>query len=153
MNQWRGVRQELKGWTLPERARVMPATRSMAAFVALRWAAAAAIFVGCGFVLAKLTDKPIDTQALHSEIVNDVREQVRHELTTELASYSAKQSARQQDFQQSVIQVIGRLEARQMVQHASLRKDVETVALHTQEELDRLAMFDDAAGGPTSIER
>jgi anti-sigma factor RsiW len=152
LNQWRGVQQELKGWTLPERTRLAPVGQSQFAGTALRWAAAAAIFVGAGFALAKLTETPIDTQALHAEIVNDVRQQVRHELTTELASYSAKQSVRQQDFQQSIIQVIGRLEARQIAQHASLRKDVETVALHTQEELNRLVAFDDSGGG-TSIER
>lgn len=154
MNQWRGVQQELKGWTLPERPRIAPAAPSKYAGAALRWAAAAAIFAGAGFAMAKLTEKPIDTQALHAEIVNDVREQVRQELTTELTSYSAKQISRQQDFQQSIIQVMGRLEAQQMAQHASLRKDVETVALHTQEELDRLVAFDSSAGGTSpSIER
>ena len=103
--------------------------------------------------LASDSKKPVDGEALHAEIVNDVREQVRNELTTELANYSRKQDAKQQDMQQAIIQVMARIEAKQNAQHDSLRRDVETVALHTQEELERLAMYDPSTGGGTLLDR
>lgn len=155
---WRGVRRELKGWTLPATNR--PTTVRARSLGVIRWAAAAAIFVGTGFALAKITQRPIDLEPLRQELAQDIRhdvsrdlsvqvvqalrDEVAKELTTKFAHYRAEQNEQQQEFQQALIQALSRVEARQLVQHADLRKDVEIIAVRAQQELDRLAVNDQA---------
>jgi hypothetical protein len=135
---WRGVRTNLTAWKLPASPVVLPA-RSRRVVGGLRWAVAAAVLLATGYGMARLTAKPVDLAALRADLVRDVRKEVRQELATELTAHAAQQLAWQQDFQAAVVDAMSQLETRQVVNHASLRKDVETVALHAQEEFDRLA--------------
>ena len=134
---WRDVRQDLATWKVPltgQPRAALPA-RHKAQF--MRWAVAAMVLIGTGFGLAHLVTPRPDFSAVRAELRNELKQ----ELATTLAGYADEQSSRQQAFQQYVSQAVGRIEARQVAEHAILRKDVETVALHTQEEFDRLTAF------------
>ena len=132
---WRGVRTNLAAWQLPAVARTPVATsRSGAAGAGLRWAVAAAVLLGGGFALARMTEKPVDLAGLRTELAQELRKEVRQELVAELRNYSAKQAAWQDEFQGEVISVV----RQQAANHASLRKDVETIAVLTEEEIGRL---------------
>ena len=86
-----------------------------------------------------MTEKPVDLATLRSDLVREVRQEVRQELSIELTDHAAKQAAWQQDFQERLVGEISRLETKQLVSDASLRKDVETVAVRTQEGLNWVA--------------
>jgi len=132
---WRGVRTNLAAWQLPAGPRMpLAASRSSAAGAGLRWAVAAAVLLGGGFALARMTEKPVDLAVLRTELAQELRKEVRQEIVAELQNYSVKQAAWQEEFQGEVINVV----RQQAANHASLRKDVETLAVLTEEEIDRL---------------
>ncbi len=153
---WRSVRAHLGAWKLPPNAR---RTASVGASrLGLRWAVAAAVLVGTGFGVARMTEQPSDVSALRADLVRDVRQEVRQELTAELKNHAAQQAAWQESFQEAVVDVIGQLETRQVATYTNLRKDVETVALRSHQEFNRLAglaLNDDTGGpeGPARIEQ
>ena len=84
--------------------------------------------------MARMTEKSVDLAALRTDLAKELRKEVRQELVAELRDYSAKQAAWQEEFQGEVISVV----RQQAVNHASLRKDLETMAVMTQEEIGRL---------------
>jgi hypothetical protein len=132
---WRGVRTNLAAWQLPAVARV-PAMRSPSGTGSgLRWAVAAAVLLSCGFAVARLTERPVDLSALRTELAQEVRQEVRQELVAELKNYAVKQAAWQEEFQGEVVNVV----RQQAANHASLRKDLETMAVLTEEEIQRLS--------------
>lgn len=134
---WRGVRTNLAAWKLPDALRGL--TRGHRGAGALRWAAAAAVLLGTGYGLARVTaPKPADLAGLRAELARDVRQEVRQELTSEFARYTANQNVQQREFQEAVVQAMTLLETRQVADNTSLRKDVETVALHAQQQFARL---------------
>ena len=133
---WRGVRTNLAEWQLPTVARVPTFTsRSSGTGSGLRWAIAAAVLLGSGFAVARWTEKPVDLAALRTELAKEVRQEVRQELAAELKNYAVKQAAWQEEFQGEVVSVI----RQQAANHASLRKDVEIMAVLTEEEIQRLS--------------
>ena len=143
VDSWRGVRTNLAAWQLPPVARMpalpsrMPAlpSRTSAAGSGLRWAVAAAVLLGAGFGIARLTEKPVDLAGLRTELAQEVRQEVRQELVAELKNYAVKQAVWQEEFQGEVVNVI----RQQATNHANLRKDVETMAVLTEEEIQRLS--------------
>jgi hypothetical protein len=146
---WRGVRANLAAWELPAVVRV--ARPAASARGGLRWAVAAAVLLGTGFGVARITEKPADLSALRTELAREVRQEVRQELAAELRDHAARQAAWQEAFQEAVVDVIGQLETRQVATYANLRKDVETVALRSHEEFNWLASYarvEDAPTGP-----
>ena len=133
---WRGVRTNLAAWQLPPvSTRPAATSRTSGAVSGLRWAVAAAILLGGGFGIARMTQRPVDLASLRAELTRDVRQEVRQELVAELRNYSAQQAAWQDEFQGEVVRVI----RQQAVNHATLRKDVETMAVLTEEEIGRLS--------------
>jgi hypothetical protein len=107
----------------------------------VKWAAAAILFLCVGYGSARLTSPSIDPSKLRAELANEVRQEIASEMT----HYSDQQLAQQAEFQQSVAASINRLAVQQVTDHTTLRKDVETVALRTQEEFARLATVDHTA--------
>jgi anti-sigma factor RsiW len=131
---WQSVRNELAGWRAATGDR--PIQTSHRVFVQpLKWAAAAVIFLSAGYAIARMTFPSIDQSQLRAELAKELRTEVRQELASEMQKYSVEQLAQQSEFQQNVAATIGRF----ALQHATLRKDMETVALRTQEEFDRIA--------------
>jgi len=94
------------------------------------------VLLGSGFALARLTaPAPVDAARLRADLTRELRQEV----ATQLTQYGSEQRSRQDEFQQAVVEAISRIETRQLAEHASLRKDVETVAVQTQEEFERMA--------------
>jgi anti-sigma factor RsiW len=146
MASWRSVRKELADWRVPMREHVMSPRRSFAQ--PLKWAAAAIIFLGAGYAIAHVTSPRIDQHQLRAELAKELRTEVRQELASEMQKYSSEQLAQQSEFQQSVAATINRF----ALQHATLRKDVETVALRTQEEFERIAAVEHS-GATGAVDR
>lgn len=141
---WRTVRKELAGWNVPTTA--SRTRRAIGIAQPLRWAAAAIVFLCVGYGLARLTSPSIDPTKLRAELAKEVRQEIASEMT----HYSDQQLAQQAEFQQAVAASINRLAVQQVTDHATLRKDVETVALRTQEEFARLATVDHPAATGTN---
>ena len=144
LESWRAVRRELAAWKLPAARREVAGAQP---WLVLKWAAAAAVLVLAGFGLAHVSAPAakMDTAALRSAVAQELREELR----TELARFSTDQSARQQEYQGALTKALGRLEAQRLVDYANLRKDVETVAVRAEDELQntrknmiRLASFE-----------
>ena len=136
---WRTVRKELAGWQIPTTG--FPARRAISFGQPVKWAAAAILFLCVGYGSARLTSPSIDPSKLRAELAKEVRQEIASEMTR----YSDQQLAQQAEFQQSVAASINRLAVQQVTDHTTLRKDVETVALRTQEEFARLATVDHTA--------
>ena len=140
---WRATQKELQTWRLPETR--LPQLASLSSRTTPRtirwggWAAAASLFLAAGFLLARLTAPAPDLSALHTQLARQLHHDLQQQFSTEFSRYAAAQSAHDQDFQQSLTQAVQQLATRQTLEQVNLRKDVETVALHTQEEFTRLA--------------
>jgi len=164
---WRGVRSELGTWQVGESSRRIvvtsaPATGRDARFGrALRGLAAAVLLVGTGYGLARFNTPrpapqaaPIDIASLRTQVARDVRSDLGKELRGQQLQFAADMLERQQDFQQVVGVNLAELERRQLASQTALRRDVETLALHAQKELNQLAYSAQAdVPGRESIQR
>jgi hypothetical protein len=130
---WQSVRKQLASWKIPAQRRPF-AVRwpTLAPGFALRWAAAAAILFLAGYLLARITDHP---SAASPSVRAAIAAEVRQELRAELAKFTATESQGQAQFRDSLMKTLGRLEAQRLLDYASLRRDVETVAVRAQDEL------------------
>jgi hypothetical protein len=161
---WGGVRRELAGWELPEASSrpVTDAARSPRPWPVVRWAAAAAVLIGTGFGLARLSsphpevasapEPSIDVPALRAELAGEIRRELhdelraalRSELAAELsaqqAKFAADEAGRRGAFEQAMARALNDSEVRQVAEHRALRRDVETLAIRAREELDQLAV-------------
>lgn len=139
---WRAVRQDLATWDVPlsGRLKLAPATVTSSRLRPLRWAVAATVLLGAGFGLARFTTPTPDLTALRTEL----RDELKQEFATTFAAYTEQQISERQNFERVVARAMNRIEARQVAEHAVLRKDVETVAVHTQQEFARLTAFNPA---------
>jgi putative zinc finger protein len=138
--QWRDVRRELQTWKLPDRptsvrAAARPALRRM-----LTWAVAASLLVATGFGLSHLTSGSVANVA---QFRNEIAQQVRDDLTKEFAAkwtqLAADEAARRKELSETLFKRIDEFERLRLAEFTGLREDVETVAIRTQEEFDRLA--------------
>ena len=142
---WRGVRSDLATWTLANLTDAPPASAPRLGFLrpVLKWAVAAAVLMGGGFALARMSQKPPELSALRETLRGELAAEVRAELGGELAAaqaqFASEQAARTAAFERAVVRALGELEARQVVAHAALRKDVETLAVRAQQGFDQIA--------------
>ena len=143
---WRSVRTNLAAWKLPAAKQRVVSTHSTSN--PLRWAVAAAVLLATGFGVARATaPKQPDLAALRADLVRDLRQEVRQELNTELTTHTTALTESQREFQRQMILALDRLEVRQVADQGSMRKDVETLAVHTQAQFNRvLTLMADATG-------
>lgn len=147
LDAWQSVRGQLQKWRIePTRALPRPWTLPSGT----KWAAAACVLLSVGFAAAKLTTPRVDLATVRAELSQQLQDQVRQTVAAETNRFTADQTARQQAFQTAVLAAVNQLEIRQVSDHASLRRDVETVALRTQEEFERLAEPDHTVVQPVS---
>src|SRR5688572_6393846 len=124
---WRDVREALATWKLDERRR--PTTRQAPALSSVaRWAAAAIVLLASGFALARLTAPPAPN-------VDRLRVELQQDMSAELARHAEEQLAAQRAFLRDVDGRINHLEQERLAAYSTLREDVETVALQTQQAL------------------
>jgi len=131
---WDRVRGQLQTWKLPQPV-TAPHRYGMAGSV-LRWAVAAAVLLSIGFGLAR--HNAPNLAQIREEIRREVRGALKQELGIELARH-VDETARCQESLRVVASRIAELERQRIADYSGLRGDVETVAIRTQEEFDRLA--------------
>jgi len=161
---WQRSRLRLEAWKLPK-----PVKRAEAPAPVLRWAVAAAVVLGLGLVIGRITaPAPADVNWLRTEIAASVKSALATEFQRELAQAHSQTSnvlaalevrlaelseiesrqllssflevfehAREQDLQ-ATLSVLERIEREHAAAYVALRKDLETVASMTDDEL-RLA--------------
>ncbi len=149
---WRRAMDQLDSWTLPGTS-----PKAAPRLPALRWAAAAAIVLATGFLAGRLSaPPPVNTAALRAELKQEFsaqlqeslaasRDETQQTLETITAAWA---TARQQD-QQTTLALLQRAEQNRQLDFATLRRDLETVALvgetglrTTRNQLARLASYD-----------
>jgi anti-sigma factor RsiW len=144
---WHGAKVSLDEWQLPARQ-----PKREPAWVPLRWAAAAALMIGLGFVAARWTAPAPDMTVLRADLQREVRAQVRRQLDTEFQTARAHivDEARQQ-WQAELEE----LQAQRVADYAALRKGLETVAVNAesgfesaQEQIGQLIAFTQPAISP-----
>ena len=136
LESWQDVRRQLQAADV----RMPNPHRTLTGAGCLRGVAAALLLIGLGYGLARMT-VPSESR-LRGQVVSELQTQFRDELRAELAKFTIDQSTREQEYQQQTARLISQLEIRQVADYSGLRKDVETVAMRTQEEFDRLAVAD-----------
>jgi len=149
---WRGVRRDLAAWKIPagsgqDLARAWGTGRGLN--MLCRWAAlgaAASILVFAGFGPARLSGpQPVDAVALRETVAR----QLRAEWRAELAGLAADQTRRQEKSEEALARTLEQFEAQRVVDYARLHREIEIMAVHTEnafldtrENLSRLAGTD-----------
>ena len=125
VTEWRGTMAELDTWKLPapqpkpERA---PGNVVFAPF--LKWAVAACLAIGFGFLGGRLSAPAPDAAAL------------RAALAPELQKISAAMDAKLADDRQAVTDILKTMQSQRTEDYASLRRAVETLAVNTEDSLE-----------------
>jgi hypothetical protein len=126
-----GTRTQLRNWKLatPPIAKLdaVGARFGFSPADLLRAAATVIILVGIGFALGRQRASSVaDNARLRAEVSGQIQSQ--------LEEFSALEAAQRQAYQSALIKAIGRLEAKRTLELATLRQDVEAVAVNTQDE-------------------
>jgi len=156
-DQWRETMGALNAWKVPRQSRLVPTITVYA-----RWAAAAAVVLGLGWLGGRFSVPEGALSArLRAELLPALKQEVRQEFQAELAAAikasdertqdrlvelaQAWTQARQED-QQTTGALYQRLDRQQRLDNANLRRDLETVAVvaqtaigATQDQLTQLA--------------
>ena len=132
---WRDVQIELPSWKLGERPAVPFSNRRAGVRQTLGQVAAAAVLLAVGFGLARMTAPSPDLAQMRADLASQLGSELRNELHADLLHYAAAQSAEQQ----AIVQAVQDLDTRWLADFGGLRRDIETVAVRTQEEFARLS--------------
>lgn len=125
VTEWRGTMAELDTWKLPapqpkrERA---PENVVFAPF--LKWAVAACLAIGFGFLGGRMSAPAPDAAAL------------RAALAPELQKISAAVDAKLAEDRQAVTDILKTMQSQRTEDYASLRRAVETLAVNTEDSLE-----------------
>jgi anti-sigma factor RsiW len=136
LSAWRDARHELQSWELTPRL-AGAAPRRTSVWPGLARVAAAIVFVGLGFGLARLAVPPPDADQIRADVFAQVRDELRSELQTEWTAIALALATEQRANQVAILRGLQQLDARWLADFGSLRKDIETVAVRTQEEFAR----------------
>lgn len=147
---WRGLKKDLNAWQITEKPAHVVWNRAW-----VRWAAAAVVMLSVGFGTGRLSmSASVDPEKLRAAIEPSIRDQLRAELAQMLRDESEKSAAatlaaandranelvgdlakayeqRRADDNQAVYAALNRLDAQNVAGLASLRKELETVAVLT----------------------
>ena len=127
---WREARGLLQSWKLPE-----PAPQPIAhpaRWQPMRYAAAALVFLAIGFGLARWSTPRASSASVDPAVVDGLRADLKRDLSVQVA-------ALHQEYRAGLEKRIRQIEDERLAEYQGLRRDVETVALRTQEEFLRLA--------------
>jgi len=159
VDEWRVTRTHLDAWQLPARRPGAAPGRPL-----VKWAAAAAIALGLGFGAGRLASAPVNAEKLRAEIEPKIRQELRQEFarmlrdelnrtaaaTLAAAGEQTKQvlteyakaleTGRVED-NRAFYAALEKLESQRITDLLSLKKDVDTVAVHTAAGLRQLASY------------
>jgi anti-sigma factor RsiW len=130
--QWRATTQQLDTWKLPAMPPAQPEPRSV--LPVLKWAAAAAVVFALGFLAAPAQPTPVATDT--GTVRREVQRQVRKEVETQMAAFAEAYAARQATDRQALVDILRKVEAERLADYTALRKDLETVAVVAENQLD-----------------
>lgn len=130
VDQWRGTMKTLDQYNLPRHRAPARQPRRI-----LKWAAAAAILLCAGFGLGRLTS------AGHAAFRASLKSEIRAELLADLNRQQqqaledyAKTAAEERNAEnKALLAAMARLEADRVADYAALRKDLETMAVLTED--------------------
>jgi len=138
MAAWQATQQRLSSWTLP------PSRSRRQVFAPLfKWAIAAIFVIGIGILVARLTAPTLNSAALQAAIEPNLRKQLVPEMQAAVAAARAQDARFLNEFAQriealrtedraTVMALFNDLEAQQQTDYAAIRKDLETVAVLTE---------------------
>jgi hypothetical protein len=159
---WRVTRRQLDRWQIvPADARPLPSRQW---YPALRWAVTALLLITAGFAFARMTGPAdVDVAALRVELRDELIEAIREPMESSAAATLATANNQTRELFEEfalgyqadraadhavILTALQELESRRATDFVSLRKDLETVAVHsdfefrrTQQDLIRLADF------------
>jgi hypothetical protein len=95
----------------------------------LRAAATVVVLIGLGFVIGRhMGPSAADHAWLRAEVTRQVQSQIKE--------FTALEAGQREAYQAALIKAIGRMEAKRTLELATLRQDVEAVAVNTQNEFE-----------------
>ncbi len=164
---WRATMRTLDTWKVPIR-RGAPGWSAMPR---LKWAVVAAVLVGSGLLVGRLSAPAPNVEQLRAALVPAIREELGRELQTSLRTALASANeqtdrkldqlagavalAREED-QQATLSLVGSLERQRQADLAWLRRDLETVAVNadarlntTTRALGQLVSYSPASANPS----
>lgn len=122
--EWRGTMAELDTWKLPAtqpKRGHEPETVVVAPF--LKWAIAACLAIGFGFLGGRLSAPAPDTNA------------TRAEFTADLRKLAATLETQRTEDRRAVTEILMTMQTQHTAAYASLRRALETLAVNTEDEL------------------
>jgi len=134
VTQWRQGMTSLDVWP-NHRAFTRPRFRPV-----LKWAAAAALIVGVGFAAGRFSSPASrEIAAVKASLRAEFQQQLTETRTGLLAELVQAQGERREADLKTIYAAIKLLEAKRQEEHATLRKELETVAVTTENSLVQLA--------------
>jgi hypothetical protein len=127
---WRGTLRRLDAWRLrpPSAAR---AARAAWATPVWRWAVAAALVLGIGFALGRGLTPSLNSEETRRALAAELRQEIQQSIQQFASNV---ESGRAEDLR-AIRTLLVDLEQRRSADYAALRKDLETVATFTDEEI------------------
>ena len=131
---WRSTLADLDAWRVPAGT-----SRPARWLQPLKWGIAAALLLGAGFGFARLTTP--DAATLRAAVESEIRQQTSRDFARLARSLEA---GRAED-RQAMLEILQKLESQRASNFAALRKELETVAVLTEDGLqdtrDRLVQL------------
>ncbi|MEQ2005591.1 MAG: zf-HC2 domain-containing protein [Limisphaerales bacterium] len=122
--EWRGTMTELDAWQLPAPEPQPEFEREPVEFAQLfKWALAACLVVGLGFLGGRLTAPAPDAAAL------------RAALAPELQKLAAAMDTKLAEDRRAVTEILQTMQTQRTEDYAALRRAIETLAVNTEDEL------------------
>jgi hypothetical protein len=130
-------REKVQGWqqTMTSLDAWQPALKEAPAFrwmPAIRWAAAAMLMLGLGFALSQMTAPKVDIAALQAEVRAEVTAELKQAMQQSLAEFKTAQAKQRVEDQQQLVQTLRQMEAQRLADVASLRYDMESMAMSAE---------------------
>jgi hypothetical protein len=130
-------RTQVQGWqkTMTSLDTWQPAIKEAPAFSwlpAIRWAAAAAIMLSLGFALSQMTTPKVDVAALQAQVRTEIATELKQQMQQEMAQFTTAQAKQRVDDQQQLVQTLRQMEAQRLADFASLRYELENLAMSAQ---------------------
>lgn len=145
---WRRTMSGLDAWTIGA-----PKRKTAALPIAMRWAAAAVVVLGLGFLVGRASAPALNSEKLRNDLRQEFASQLqqsmeasRGETRQALETLATAWTQARREDQQSTLSLLQRSELNRQADFASLRRDLETVAvvgeqglLSTRNQIARLA--------------